>query len=40
MKIRSRFIPCLIFHIYKSEKSGECVGIVGGGGIIHVARGR
>ena len=27
-----RFIPCLIFHIYKSEKSGGCVGMVGGGG--------
>ena len=24
-----RFIPCLIFHNYKSEKSGGWVGIVG-----------
>ena len=29
-----RFIPCLIFHIYKSEKSG---GMVGGGR--NIARG-
>ena len=26
-----RFIPCLIFHNYKSEKCGEWVGMVGGG---------
>ena len=32
-----RFIPCLIFHIYKSEKSGGWVGMVGGGG--NIARG-
>ena len=29
-----RFIPCLIFHNYKSEKSGVRVGMVGGGGNI------
>ena len=29
-----RFIPCLIFYIYKSEKSGGWVGMVGGGGNI------
>ena len=29
-----RFIPYLIFHIYKSEKSGGSVGMVGGGGNI------
>ena len=32
------FIPCsyniVIFHNYKSEKSGGCVGIAGGGGSI------
>ena len=33
-----RFIPCLIFHIYKSEKSGGWVGMVGGGG--NIARGQ
>ena len=27
-----RFIPCLIFHNYKSEKSGGWMGMVGGGG--------
>ena len=32
-----RFISYLIFHIYKSEKSGEWVVIVGGGG--NIARG-
>ena len=32
-----RFIPCLIFHIYKSEKSGGWVGIMGGDG--NIARG-
>ena len=32
-----KFIPCLIFHIYKSEKSGGRVGMVGGGG--NIARG-
>ena len=32
-----RFIPCLIFHIYKSEKSGGWVGMVGGGR--NIARG-
>ena len=31
-----RFIPYLIFHLY-SEKSGGCVGMVGGGG--NTARG-
>ena len=29
-----RFIPYLIFHIYKSERSGGWVGMVGGGGNI------
>ena len=29
-----RFIPCLIFHNYKSEKSGGWVGMAGGGGNI------
>ena len=29
-----RFVPYLIFHIYKSEKSGGWVGMVGGGGNI------
>ena len=33
-----RFIPCLIFHIYKSEKSGGWMGMVGGGG--NIARGQ
>ena len=32
-----RFIPYFIFHIYKSEKSGGWVGMVGGGG--NIARG-
>ena len=32
-----RFIPCLIFHIYKSEKSGGWVRMMGGGG--NIARG-
>ena len=32
-----RFIPCLIFHIYKSEKSGGWVRMVGGNG--NIARG-
>ena len=32
-----RFIPYLIFHIYKSDKSGGWVGMVGGGG--NIARG-
>ena len=29
-----RFIPCLIFHNYKSEKSGGWVSMAGGGGNI------
>ena len=32
--MQNRFIPCLIFHNYESEKSGGWVGIVGGGGNI------
>ena len=29
-----KFIPCLIFHNFNSEKSGGWVGMVGGGGNI------
>ena len=35
--VQIMFIPCLIFHIYKSEKSGGSVGMAGGGG--NIARG-